>query len=821
MLIADIIVPLFLGGVYTYKIPAIYERKASVGSRVIVQFGKKKFYTGIISKIYPSSQKESKDGFVIKDIENLLDESPLVTQKQLDFWQWMASYYMCAIGEVYKAAVPSALKLESETQIFKNSEFQATETLKKNEEKIFSVLSENRPLKISEIEKLAGISNIAVSIKSLAEKGAIFINENIKSRYSAKTINVISLAQNYTEEELHGIIDSLSRAKKQQTLFTKFLEIRNECTELSSFQITKQQLLDKLELSVSVLDGLIEKNILKSTNLEIDRFNYGEQNLDNANALNIDQANALQEINESFLKKPTVLLHGVTSSGKTEIYIHLIKDSIKAGKQVLYMLPEIALTTQITDRLKNVFGDKLAVYHSKFSDNERADVWKNLLKENPKQVILGTRSSVFLPFNNLGLIIVDEEHETSFKQQDPAPRYNGRDAAIYLSHLHGAKTLLGTATPSIETYYNALTEKFGLVSLTKRHSEIALPRIEIVNTKELRRKKQMKSIFSPLLVDEMNQALTRKEQVILFQNRRGFAPQIECKDCAWTPKCKHCDVSLTFHKNQNILLCHYCGATYSVPQECPDCKSHNLHIGGYGTERIEEEISALFPESKVLRMDLDTTRGKHAYEKIITDFACHKADILIGTQMVSKGLDFENVSIVGILNADSMLNYPDFRAYERAFQMMTQVSGRAGRKKKQGIVILQTSQPNNPVISFVKNNDYKALYDLQIEERKLFRYPPFYRLINITLKGKDDFLLQSLSDNFASHLKQTFGDYVLGPTRPTISRIQNLYIRKIMIKVDPNFSPQKVRDTIEFYKNILQNTQEGKTLIIQFDVDPS
>lgn len=815
MLYAEVIVPLHLPGVFTYSVPTQLSHSIKTGSRVIVQFGKKKFYTAIVYKLTESVEFESG----LKEIVSLLDESPIALPMQISFWEWIASYYMCTIGEVYKAAIPSALKLESETLVFRNAEFESQVSFSSNESRIFLALPDNKPLKISEIEKLTGIHNIAPYIKSLADRNAVSINESVKNRYTPKTETNVSLSKEYTEEELNSLLSGLQRAKKQQTLLADFLRIKETDFGDNNF-ISKKELLLRIGQSSAILDALVARQIFKYSEMEVSRFDYGESAPDAAKTLNPFQQEAYCSIKKSFSGHTTTLLHGVTSSGKTEIYIQLIKDAIESGKQVLYLLPEIALTTQITERLKRVFGNKLTVYHSKFNDNERADVWKNLLNDEPPQVILGVRSSVFLPFKNLGLIIVDEEHESSYKQQEPAPRYNARDAAIYLAHLHDTKILLGTATPAIESYYNAKTGKYGLVVLSKRYDDIALPQIEVVNTKELRRKKQMKSVLSPILSDKITSALSKKEQVILFQNRRGFAPLLECKTCAWTPKCNHCDVSLTYHKGQNILLCHYCGATYSIPEECPECKSSELDIVGYGTERIEEEVSTLFPQSTVLRMDLDTTRSKHGYERIINNFADNKANILIGTQMVSKGLDFENVSVVGILNADAMLNYPDFRAHEKAFQMMTQVSGRAGRKKKQGVVVLQTSQPTHPIISFVRHNDYQALYELQADERRLFSYPPFCRLISVTLRSKEEWVVQKYSEHLVLLLKQTFSDKVFGPTKPAISRIQALYIRKILIKIDPRLRPEKVREAIEYYKNLLASDPESRSVLIHFDVDP-
>jgi primosomal protein N' (replication factor Y) len=816
MLYADVIVPLPLKGKFTYTIPDHYLDKIAIGCRVIVQFGKKKFYTAIVYNLY-ENREEKND---LKEIVSVLDDYPIVFPEQLKFWEWISSYYMCTLGEVYKAALPSALKLESETLVFLNPDFEAQTPLSSNEEKIFYILSDTKPLHISEIEKKTNIANPIPYIKSLVDKGAAYLNENVKSRYSAKTETAVRLSKNYTEEELSTILDELKRAKKQQQLLLSFLDLKEESGNNPDFYILKKALAEHSGLSSSIIDALVEKNILQAFPFEIGRFNYGDADLYSSNKLNEFQEEAYKKIYEQFESKSTVLLYGVTSSGKTEIYIQLIKDVIEKGEQVLYLLPEIALTTQITERLKSVFGNKLLVYHSKFNDNERAETWQNLLQKDECQVVLGARSAVFLPFKKLGLIIVDEEHEASYKQQDPAPRYNAKNAAIVLASIYNTKTLLGTATPSIETYYNALSDRFGLVTLTQRHQEIELPLIIPVNTKELRKRKQMKTILSPPLIERMHEALSQKEQIILFQNRRGFAPLLECQTCSWTPKCLHCDVSLTYHKGQRVMVCHYCGAVYSIPTECPECKTPTLDILGYGTERIEELVSEVIPEAQVARMDLDTTRSKRAYENIIADFEANKTNVLIGTQMVSKGLDFDNVSTVGILNADSMLNYPDFRAHERAFQLMIQVSGRAGRRNKRGTVYLQTAHPGHPIISYIRNNDYKSFYEIQIEERKLFRYPPFYRLIEIVIRNKDERLTDDAANDLARSLRQSFNDRVLGPTKPPVSRIQSLYIRKIILKIENQASPQKIREFIEIHQQQLLQNSRYKSILLHYDVDP-
>jgi len=813
---ADVIVPLPLPGTFTYRIPSEFEIEIKVGCRVVVQFGKKKYYTGIVYKLYEVEENKPD----LKEITSLLDRVPIIYPRQFEFWEWVSAYYMCTLGEVYKAALPSALKPESETIVYRDNSFEADNKFTPNEEKIFYALSEDKPTRISELERKTGITNVIPYIKSLSEKGAVFFNENLKKKYTAKTETAIRLKRNFSDEELTHITDNLIRAKKQQHLFLAFLGLREECENPDQFFILKKQLIEESGQSPAIIDALVQKDYLEAFPYEVSRLNYDGNELLPEKKLSTYQQEAYEEIVASFQEKDVCLLHGITSSGKTEIYIKMIKEAMRRGGHVLYLLPEIALTTQITQRLRSVFGKDLLVYHSRFNDNERAETWNTLLHSKESKIVLGARSAVFLPFSSLSLVIVDEEHEASYKQHDPAPRYNGKNSALVLASLFHAKTLLGTATPSIETYYNALSGRYGLVTLDKRYEEIELPQITVVDTKELRRRKQMKSILSPPLSEEIKSVLKNSGQVILFQNRRGFAPMLECKTCSWTPKCLHCDVSLTYHKAQNSLICHYCGAVYSIPSECPECMTPTLQMQGYGTERIQEVVAEEFPEAVLSRMDLDTTRNKFSYEKIISNFESHKSDILIGTQMVSKGLDFDNVSLVGILNADGLLNYPDFRAHERAFQLMMQVSGRAGRKQKRGEVILQTGHPGHPVITFVKTHDYLSFYHMQLEERRLFRYPPFYRLIEIVVRGKDESLTETMARQFSEMLRETFHDRLLGPVKPVVPRVQSLYIRKIVLKIEHQASPAKVKDIIETYQKYIQANPSYKSILLHYDVDP-
>ena len=814
----DVIVPLPIASQYTYSVPAELEESVQEGCRVVVSFGQKKFYTAIVTKVHYVAP----ENYETKDVEEVLDTSPVILPTQFRFWEWLSTYYLCTLGDVYKAAMPSGMKLESETLVAYNEEFEATVPLPKNEQRILDLLNDDKEQCVTQLQKASGLKSILPIIKRLLEKQAIFVKEDLKRNYKPRTEARVRLTEAYsTEHALRELFDNLGRAKKQLSLLMKYIELSGWMGTASTLkEVSKKDLLDKTGASVSILNSLVEKGVLETYYYEIGRLDKSIKGTLSLNPLNVAQERAFTAIRNSFQEKSVCLLHGVTSSGKTEIYIHLIEEVLRKGQQVLYLLPEIALTTQITERLKRVFGHRLGVYHSKFPDAERVEIWKKQLTDESYDIILGVRSSIFLPFKRLGLIIVDEEHENTYKQQEPAPRYHARSAAIMLASMYGAKVLLGTATPSVESYFNARKGKYGLVQLKERYKEIRLPHIELVDIKELTRQKRMKGPFSPVLVKEIRSALDRREQVILFQNRRGFAQMIECRTCGWIPKCKNCDVSLTFHKRLNQLTCHYCGYTQSVAASCPACGGVELLNRGIGTERIEEDIQLTFPDVRVARMDLDTTRSRTAYEKIIADFEQGKTDILIGTQMISKGLDFNHVNVVGILNADTMLNYPDFRSYERAFQLMAQVAGRAGRKDKQGLVILQTKSPELPVISQVLNNDYEQLYEDQLAERQVFRYPPFYRLIYVYLKHRKEDVLEQAAEMAATLLRIGLGNRVLGPDKPPIARIQTLFIKKIMIKVELTASMTKVRDYLKGVQRTLSEDARFRSLIVYYDVDP-
>ena len=814
----DVIVPLPIASQYTYSLPPEFEESVKEGCRVVVSFGPKKFYTAIVTKVHDAAP----EGYETKDIEEVLDASPVLLPRQLEFWNWLSTYYLCTLGDVYKAAVPSGMKLESETIVVYNEEFEAIQPLGDSEQRLLDVLSSDKEQCVTQLQRTLALKNILPVVKRLLDKEAIFVKEDLKRNYKPRTEARVCLVNREMDESgMTALFNELSRAKKQLAVLMKYVELSGWAEQGKYLkEVSRKELLEKAGASSSVFNGLLEKGIFEVYHQEIGRLDKTEKSLSEMNGLNASQQEALQSVLESFKQKNVCLLHGVTSSGKTEIYIHLIQEALRQGKQVLYLLPEIALTTQITERLKRVFGNRLGVYHSKFPDAERVEIWQKQLGEKEYDVILGVRSSIFLPFKRLGLVIVDEEHENTYKQQDPAPRYHARSSAIMLASMYGAKVLLGTATPSVESYFNATNGKYGLVELKERFKDIQLPHIECVDIKELAHQKRMQGPFSPMLVKEIRQALDKKEQVILFQNRRGFAPMIECHTCGWVPKCKNCDVSLTYHKGLNLLTCHYCGCTYPVPRSCPACGGVELQHKGFGTERIEDDIKLIFPEARVARMDLDTTRTRSAYEKIIADFEGGKTDILIGTQMVSKGLDFENVSMVGILNADSMLNYPDFRSYERAYQLMAQVAGRAGRKNKQGLVILQTKSPELPVIHQVIRNDYEGLYFDQLTERQLFRYPPYYRLIYVYLKHRKESVLEQASDMMAQYLRSALGDRVLGPDKPPVARVQTLYIKKMIVKVEQTASMAKVRDYLLSVQRAIVEDERFRSLLVYYDVEP-
>lgn len=742
----DVILPLPLPGTFTYSIPEELKGKIIPGCRVVVPFGKKVTYTALVSSLHNNPN----NNYEIRPIRELLDEAPIVLNEQIKLWDWIARYYMCSLGEIYKAAIPQGLKGE------------------------FKPRTEQR---------------VRLTARCRDEKG----------------INLI--------------LQSLSRAPRQKRLLATYLQATTPFNE-NPKEISKHKLLEEAQVSQNIYKELQDKGIFESYEVEIGRLARENDKVAPQNILNDAQKKAFEEIKDSFKQKNVTLLHGVTSAGKTEIYIHLITEALERGEQVLFMLPEIALTKQITERLRRVFGNKIGVYHSKFSDAERVEIWKKQLSDEPYEIILGVRSSLFLPFKKLGLIVVDEEHENSYKQQDPAPRYNARNAAIVLASLYGAKTLLGTATPSIDSYYNATTGKYALVNLTTRHREVKLPHIEVIDMAEYSRKKQTVGTFSDPLVEAMSNALKEKKQIILFQNRRGYAPQMECKTCGWVPRCKHCDVSLTLHKNSNKLVCHYCGYTIPAPVHCPNCEEKKFMTLGYGTEKIEDDLQNLFPEARIERMDLDTTRTRTAYEKIIEDFQQGKTDILIGTQMVSKGLDFDNVAVVGIINADTLLNYPDFRATERAFQLMAQVAGRAGRKNGQGTVFLQTRMSDAAVIPQIVKNDYASFYNQQLGERMLFHYPPFYRLVYIYMKHRDVHVLEEFSDIIAKRMRDIFDNRILGPDLPPVARIKQLYIRKIVLKVENGLSQYKINEVLQNIQQAYCQMPRYRAISMYYDIDP-
>lgn len=816
---ADVILPLPLYRYFTYRIPADMQGRLRQGHRVVVSFGRSKFYTAIVVALHDTEPQ----GYEVKEIATLLDDEPIVLRPQLKFWEWIAEYYLCSVGDVYKAALPSGLKLESETSLSVNSDYEesAEEPLSEREAVLMQVLSEQGRLTVHELEKLTGLRNTLPVLRRLVEREAIFVSERIRANYKPKTEVCIRLSfEPGNQEALRNAFELVKRSKQQETLLLSYLELSHFMQPGNYTEVSRAALLQRAGVSAAVLAGVVNKGVMLTYKREISRFAKVMRHCADLPTLSSEQSRALNEICSAMRDKSVTLLHGVTSSGKTEIYTHLIDNALKQGRQVLYLVPEIALTTQLTDRLQRVFGDKLLIYHSRFSDNERVEIWQKLLTDREPKVILGVRSSIFLPFHNLGLVIVDEEHETSYKQYDPAPRYHARNAAIVLAQMYDARVLLGSATPAIESYYNAQCGKYGLVELLTRYSNNPLPEVRTIDMREQRRKKLARGNFSEPLVQEVHKALEREEQIILFQNRRGFAPMVECRECAWIPKCTQCDVSLTYHKRDNRLVCHYCGYSCEVPRMCPACLQPTIEVRGFGTERIEEDVESIFPDTPLARMDMDTTRSRNAYQEIIDNFAEGKSKILIGTQMVTKGLDFDRVSVVGILSADTMLSFPDFRAHERAFQMMAQVAGRSGRGKSRGIVFLQTSQPETPVISQVIRHDYVGMYNEQLSQREAFGYPPFTRLIYIYLKHRDEAVLDTLSQQYATILRKVFGERVLGPDNPPVARIQSLYIRKIMLKVEVSASMAQVKDLLrQIYERSLADDR-FKALTLYYDVDP-
>lgn len=789
----------------------------NVGHRVVVPFGARKYLTGIVESLTPY-----RPDFDVKEIAVMLDDRPIVRHPQLKLWGWIADYYMCGIGDVYKAAIPAGLKIESETFVEINPDYEPGDgiaAMTECEAAIMQLLAHEGNLPVAAIEKSTKIQGITKLVGDMIERGMLVVSEKIVERYRSQKIKYVrSLVDESNRKEA---FEAVRRARQQEQLLLALMEMSRKKPGCVSVDVPRQELLSRASVTPAILNELVKKGLAEVYCKEVNRFKFDGEGSGELPRLSAPQQQALDEIFRLWTGKATVLLHGVTSSGKTEIYTHLIQRQLDMGNQVLFLVPEIALTTQLTGRLQAVFGNRVVVYHSKFSDNERVDIWKKMLHESEPWVIIGARSSLFLPFSRLGLVIVDEEHESSYKQSDPAPRYNARDVALLLASMHGAKSLLGSATPSVETYYKAQTGKFGLVTLSKRYGDHPLPPLRLLDLTSARKKKALVGPLSVDSVSAINDALNSGKQAILFRNRRGFAPIARCSQCAWIPKCVNCDVSTTYHRSTNRMVCHYCGATYPLPDLCPQCGQPSVEVLGYGTERVEDEVDKIFPGRQILRMDLDTTRNKDNYESIIEKFSSHKADILIGTQMVTKGLDFKDVSTVAVLNADELINFPDYKSSERAFSMLEQVAGRAGRHDSATAqVMIQTYQPDHQIFPFLLQHDYVGFYNAEIEERRRYNYPPFSHVIYIYLKHRNNGELQSFSKAYAEMLRGLLGNRVQGPDQPKVSKVKSLYIQKIMIKVEATASMSKVRQLLKETYQAMASIPTLRTSTIYYDVDP-
>ena len=810
----EVILPLSLAKTFTYSVSEAEYDYIKIGMRVAVPFGKSKRYTALVIETH-----ENKPAlYDAKEIHQILDDKPIVTEIQIAHWQWIASYYMCAIGDVYRGAMPSALLLESETIISQKQDGFVDESLLSDEEfLIYEALQQQSSLKVQDIMNILNKKNIFPVIQKLVDKNILVLQEEVQESYAPKLVRYVKLHSKYESNEgLGELLEVLKNANKQKEIVLSYFQL----SASEKKPITVKKLIETANSTSTIIKALIDKEIFKEYFIQVDRVNFSGKTREEQLQLSEAQQIAFKEIKQSFNDKEVCLLHGVTSSGKTEIYIKLIEDYIATGKQVLYLLPEIALTTQLVGRLRDYFGNKVAVFHSKYSNNERVEVWQQVLAESPKaQIVIGARSALFLPFSNLGLVIVDEEHEQTFKQVDPSPRYHARDASIVLANSFKAKVVLGSATPSIETYFNAQSGKYGFVEISERYGNVRMPEIELVDLKDKYFRKKMSGHFSDTLIEEITSALSLGEQVILFQNRRGYSPVIECMTCGHVPQCPQCDVSLTYHKHKNQLRCHYCGYSMAKPTNCHSCSSVHLTTKGFGTEQIQQELVQLFPNAKIGRMDQDTTRGKFGFEKIIDSFKNREIDILVGTQMLAKGLDFDNVNLVGIMNADNMLYHPDFRAFERSYQMMTQVSGRSGRSEKQGKVIIQTYNPDHNTIQQVVRNDYAGMYKEQLYDRQIYHYPPYFKLVKLTLKHRDFDKLKEGSMWLYQVMKQSFTIPVLGPEEPPISRIRNEYIRTIMVKIPTNQSLQGTKKTIQKIRNSFEAVAQYRAIKVAVNVD--
>jgi primosomal protein N' (replication factor Y) len=819
-LFAEVLLPIPVPGTFTYRVPYALNDAIRVGQRVVVQFGKTKIMSGLVISL-----TEKVPEVEVKFLTDILDEQPLINPTQLKFWDWIKSYYLCHLGEVMQSALPSALKLSSESTVALSHEFALDSmTLNDYEYMIVEALQIQPKIAVSEVSKIVGFKKVMPLIHTMMEKGILVMEEELNEKYKAKYERFVRLTSNYRDEaHLQTLMDALTkRAYKQLEVLLAYLTLGGDCDN----DLKAADLLKKANATSAVLKAMVDKGVFEVCERQVSRLKDFKAQVD-VNTIQFTEAQqkAYQQIKKGFGEQKPVLLHGVTSSGKTEIYIKLIQEAIDEGKQVLYLLPEIALTAQIINRLKQYFGDRLGVYHSRYGANERVEVWQQVrdFAQNhgaQRQIIIGSRSAIFLPYSDIGLIIVDEEHDSSFKQIDPAPRYNARDAAIVLGAMHHAKVLLGSATPSYESYYNALNGRYGLVEITERYGGVQMPEIILSDMRVEKRRKTMQADFGSVLLDALKETLEEHNQSILFQNRRGFSLRIECDDCHYVPQCINCDVSLIYHKNQNVMRCHYCGYTTSVPTECPSCHSTNIKMHGFGTEKVEEDLQIILPQAKVARLDLDTTRSRNDYQSILEAFQDKETDILVGTQMVTKGLDFDSVKVVGILNADNMLSFPDFRAHERSFQLMAQVAGRAGRKGKQGKVIIQTYEPNHPVLQDVLRNDFKGLYRKQMLTRQQFGYPPYYRIVLIRLKHRDYQKLNPAATELASLLRPIFKHDLLGPEYPMVSRIKNQYIKQMMVKFNREHNAQQVKELIMKQVHLFQQFPDYKSVIIQIDVDP-
>lgn len=821
MTYAEVLLPLPLTGFFTYKVPDMMAEAIRPGCRVVVPFGRTKFYTGIVAGLTPRRP----EGFETKEISQLLNSEPIVRHPQMKFWEWIADYYLCSQGEVFRAAVPAGLKLESETVVEVNPDFEEDPGDRLGERDLLVMNAVRRVPKkatLAAVARETGFRNTSAIVARLVERDALMVSENLVERYKTRKIEMVEMAiERGDSAALHAAFDSVKGAPKQEKALLTLIELSGFMRQGSDLcEVTRADLLDRSGVTSPIIIALENKGIVRRRKKEVSRFAQVSKATMPMPELTDAQREARDAIIKSWGEKDITLLHGVTSSGKTEVYISLIDRMLRSGRQVLYLVPEIALTTQLTTRLQRVFGPKVIIYHSRFSDSERVELWRRLLTTHEPIVVLGARSALFMPFASLGLIIVDEEHESSFKQQDPAPRYNARDAAMVLAGMHGAKTLLGSATPAVDTYYKALTGRFGLVSLTERYGGSELPRVEIVDMAKARKKREVSGAFSLQLRRLINDAASADRQTILFLNRRGFAPMARCKMCGYVPKCENCDVSLTYHHGIDRLVCHYCGTPYDLPRVCPACREPGLEIIGYGTERIEEEIAASFPDIPVARLDRDTTRNKDDYERIIDEFSAGKDKMLVGTQMVTKGLDFGRVSVVGVINADATINQPDFRSAERAFNMLEQVAGRAGRRGDDGVVAIQTYTPSHPLFGFLVSHDYVGFYNHEIEERRLYNYPPFTRIINIYLKHREQGRLHVLAGAYGRRLRELFGNRVFGPEEPHVARIKQMHIMRIMIKIETEASMKKVKHILRETYLEMDAARALNGAQVYYDVDP-